>query len=218
VDVTRTPEYDPSAPSFDDVARAAAAVQPDAVVLIGTARDGANMVSALDAQHVGPSTIPTYATDDVLGTRFADVVRANDPAAFAGIRGTVPAATGTRRAAFLDSLAQARLDPTFAANFYDCVMLAALGVEEAGTNDGDSVRRAVIDVSRDGTRCASFGSCKALLRRGINIDYDGLSGPVDLDAQGNLTRAFFATWAYAANGSYRVGTGAPIAAARPAGA
>jgi branched-chain amino acid transport system substrate-binding protein len=217
-EVTRTAEYDPSAPSFDDVARTAAAARPDAVVLVATERDGAKMVAALDAQHVGPSTIPMYATDDVRGTRFADDVRAHDPAALTGIRGTVPAAAGTRTAPFLDAIVRAGLDPTFAANFYDCVVLGALGAQEAGTNDGPRVRRAVLDVSRDGARCTDFATCRRLLRAGTNIDYDGLSGPVDLDAQGNLTHAFFAVWAYDANGKAPVRAGPPIAASRPAGA
>jgi branched-chain amino acid transport system substrate-binding protein len=217
-DVTRTAEYDPSSPSFDDVARAAAAVRPDAVVLIATARDGAAVVTALDAQHVGPATVPTYATDDVRGARFADILRSKDPAALPGIRGTVPAATGTRRAAFLDAIARAGLDPTFAANFYDCVVLAALGAQEAGTNDGARTRAAVIDVSRQGARCTEYAACLRLLRDGTDIDYDGLSGPVDLDSQGNLTHAFFAVWAYGANGNSRVLPGTPIAASRPTGA
>jgi branched-chain amino acid transport system substrate-binding protein len=217
-DVVRTPEYDPSAPSFDEVASDAAATQPDAVVLIATAKDGAKVVAALDRQHVGPATVPTYATDDVRSPRFVNDVRALDPAGLAGIRGTVPTATGTRRAAFLDAIERAGLDPTFAANYYDCVVLSALAAQRAGTNDGVRVRTAVLDVSRDGTRCTDFAGCRALLRRGSNIDYDGLSGPCDLDAQGNLTDAFFATWAYDANGSSRRLPGPPIAAARPAGA
>jgi branched-chain amino acid transport system substrate-binding protein len=214
-DVVRTPDYDPSAPSFDDVARGAAEAKPDAVVLIATAKDGAKVVAALDARRVGPATVPMYATDDVRSTRFADDVRALDPTGLAGIRGTVPTATGTRRAAFLDAIERAGLDPTFAANFYDCVVLSALAVQQAGTNDGARVRTAVLDVSRGGTRCTDFATCLALLRRGTNIDYDGLSGPCDLDAQGNLTHAFFATWAYDANGSSRLLPGPPIAAARP---
>ena len=55
---------------------------------------------------------------------------------------------------------------------------------------------ALRDVTRHGTECRSYGACSDLIRSGVEIDYVGASGPLDLDAAGDVTVATYAVVTY----------------------
>jgi branched-chain amino acid transport system substrate-binding protein len=55
----------------------------------------------------------------------------------------------------------------------------ALAAEQAGSTDPTAIRDAMIDVTGGGTKCTTFEECKGLLEGGDDIDYDGVSGPLD---------------------------------------
>ena len=63
---------------------------------------------------------------------------------------------------------------------YDCVVLLALAAQAAGSVSGPEVIRQVELVAADGTDCANFAECKALLDQGQDINYIGESGPWNL--------------------------------------
>jgi branched-chain amino acid transport system substrate-binding protein len=87
---------------------------------------------------------------------------------------------------------QADISP-YTANTYDAVILIALAIQQAGgTDDKVKLRDALFDVSRDGT---SFGPAQvadalAAIRDGKNIDYQGASGNVDFDDNGDVLQDF----------------------------
>ena len=56
----------------------------------------------------------------------------------------------------------------------------------------DSQGRAVADVTSGGTKCTTFEECKGLLEDGEDIDYDGASGPIELDDVGDPQAATYA--------------------------
>jgi branched-chain amino acid transport system substrate-binding protein len=60
----------------------------------------------------------------------------------------------------------------------------------------------LISVSRDGTKCTTFAECKALIAEGTDIDYDGLSGPIDFDQNGDPSYATMGVYLYSANDKY----------------
>lgn len=92
-----------------------------------------------------------------------------DPAFSAGLR------SGEPRARSLHTAAEA----------YDAVILAALAASAAGDEGGQALARAIPDVSADGIPCRSYAHCLHVLATsgawGNNIDYEGRSGPLDLD-------------------------------------
>jgi ABC-type branched-subunit amino acid transport system substrate-binding protein len=67
---------------------------------------------------------------------------------------------------------------------YDAVMLIALAAQVAGT-DGIEYASEVINVSREGEKCTTYADCLALIEAGTDIDFDGISGPLDLDGVGD---------------------------------
>ena len=81
-------------------------------------------------------------------------------------------------------------DPApFAANQFDAAILLALAIERAGTSsDGEKIRDALFDVSREGLAFgpASFVDAVLAIHRGVDIDYRGASGNVDFDDQGGV--------------------------------
>jgi branched-chain amino acid transport system substrate-binding protein len=212
--VARPPDYIVQADDFSEQTDAVAAAHPDAVVLVATEPDARKLIPALDALGVGPNQVATYATDDLRGQTFARDVDATKPGIVAGLGGTLPASFVTETAPqFVKALQGRGDDSVMAAYYYDCTMLAALAADEAGPGDanGDALRQHFVDVSTGGTKCTTYARCAALLRDGADIDYDGLTGPVDLDAAGNVRSARFKVWRYRADGRLVGVDRAPIA-------
>jgi branched-chain amino acid transport system substrate-binding protein len=46
-------------------------------------------------------------------------------------------------------------------------------------------------VSAGGRICTTFAECADLIDQGLQIDYNGLSGNVDLSSTGDLSKAWF---------------------------
>ena len=52
------------------------------------------------------------------------------------------------------------------------------------------------NVTRGGTKCRTYAVCASLLNGGIDIDYQGLSGPIDFDKYGDVTEGYYAVYTY----------------------
>lgn len=82
----------------------------------------------------------------------------------------------------------------FAANTFDAAILAVLAIGRAGTAvPGDAIRNALKEVSSSPGRAygpASFGDALTAVQRGTDIDYNGASGPVDFDDNGDVLGDF----------------------------
>ncbi len=74
---------------------------------------------------------------------------------------------------------------------YDAIIVSALAVEVAGT-DGAEYAGEINGVTRDGTKCTSFKECSDLVAAGTDIDYDGVSGPLEFSGNGEPTVASYA--------------------------
>ncbi|MFK7917053.1 MAG: hypothetical protein AB8G14_03155 [Ilumatobacter sp.] len=74
---------------------------------------------------------------------------------------------------------------------YDAYALAVIAAAASGSADRATIRSAMIEASRGGEVCDLLSECIALASNGIDVDYDGLSGPLDLDDDGVATAAWF---------------------------
>ena len=119
---------------------------------------------------------------------------------------------------------------SFAAETYDAVNLAALAAaaaeDDAGTlHRGKPDRRlgrdsparpAAAAKRRRGTPCTSYKECLAAVKApATRLDYDGESGPVGFDANGDITSANFMVFTYGADNKAKL-SGRETAAAAPA--
>ncbi|MCV9999323.1 ABC transporter substrate-binding protein [Pararhizobium sp. YC-54] len=81
---------------------------------------------------------------------------------------------------------------SFGAQAYDELTLLALAIEAAKSTDGAALNKSIRDVSGpEGTKVTSFAEGIAALRKGERINYDGASGPLDFDQDGNIAQANF---------------------------
>ena len=70
----------------------------------------------------------------------------------------------------------------------------------AGSDNAIAIMSQVIVTSRGGSGCGDFPTCLALLKAKLNIDYNGSTGQLDLDPNGDPSRASFLTFSFGNNG------------------
>jgi ABC-type branched-subunit amino acid transport system substrate-binding protein len=102
----------------------------------------------------------------------------------AGFGGTTP--FGEITPEFIERLCEvdpALEDLNYATETYDAVMVSALAVLVAG-DDGIAYASEINGVTRDGEKCTTFADCAALIEAGTDIDYDGVSGPLEFAGNG----------------------------------
>ncbi|MEO9324618.1 ABC transporter substrate-binding protein [Nocardioides sp. C4-1] len=199
--VSATVFYGENAQSFDSQVAEVADAGGDALVLVGF-EETATIVPQLITAGAGPKDIPTYFVDG----NTADYSSASDPnlpeGTLTGVKGTIPGAdTGGE---FQDRLLE--IDPeltsfAYAAESYDAVITSALAAIAAGDDSGEAIAAALVDVTREGTKCTTFQECADLLESGEDIDYDGASGPIELGETGSPTAASIGIYEYAADGT-----------------
>jgi ABC-type branched-subunit amino acid transport system substrate-binding protein len=78
----------------------------------------------------------------------------------------------------------------YAAETYDAVVIIALAVE-AAKSDGIAFASEINDITKDGTKCEDFASCKKIIAEGGNPDYDGKSGPLEFAGNGEPLQASY---------------------------
>lgn len=176
-------QYDPAATNFDAEVQAIAAESPEAIVLISF-EEGVQIVQAMIEAGIGPDTVPLYIADGLASGDLGERINADDPTVAFGIKGTQPSAAPESGAAFFpDAFAEFApdTDVIYSSQAYDCAILIALAAEAAGSADPAEIRDNMEAVSSEGTKCSTFAECKELLAGGEDIDYDGASGPIELD-------------------------------------
>jgi branched-chain amino acid transport system substrate-binding protein len=80
--------------------------------------------------------------------------------------------------------------------------MSALAATAAGSDAGKAVGSELINISRDGTVCTEYSECVDLLDQGEDIDYDGVSGPCDLNDTGSPSKATIGIFKYANDNTY----------------
>jgi len=87
-------------------------------------------------------------------------------------------------------------DFTYGPESYDATIVAALAAIAAGDDSGTAVGSQMQAVTVDGEKCTDFKTCADLLAEGTDIDYDGVSGPIDLNSTGSPSAATIGIFEY----------------------
>ena len=74
---------------------------------------------------------------------------------------------------------------------YDCAVVLSLATAVLDAGDADTLAEAAIDVTDDGVTCTTYDDCLDKLEAGDDINYDGVSGQIALDDNGDPTFARF---------------------------
>jgi branched-chain amino acid transport system substrate-binding protein len=173
--------------------------EPDAVALLAYHEDGANITR--DIQALGLGSLPSfYGVDGVYSVEFA---MAGAAPVVDGLIGTAPAAPTNdpnfikAQRAFAD-LTGAVAD--FQGASYDAVCIVALARASATEVSSQGIIDQLRQVTRpDGespvaVNTQDWHKSLSAAAQGIDIDYAGASGPLDLDDVGDVARGSFVFW------------------------
>jgi len=198
-EVATTVYYGEKAQSFDSQVAEVAGAGADAVVLIAF-EETTSIIPQLIQANVGPQDIPTYFVDGNTASYAQDASAPLPPGTLEGTQGTIPGAeTADDFKARLLEVDPDLKDYAYSAESYDAVIVSALAAVEAGDDAGDAIAQHVVDVTKDGTKCTTFEECAGLLADGEDIDYDGVSGPIELGDTGSPTAASIGIYEYDAD-------------------
>jgi ABC-type branched-subunit amino acid transport system substrate-binding protein len=191
--ITLTKIYDPNASNYDAEVQAVVDSNPKALVLIAFS-EGTKIITALTEKGKAPTKFPIFMTDGYTDPGSAKDLKAGT---LEGIQGTVPEADPskgdqtfiTRLNAFDPAL---NGSTSYAGESYDAVVVTSLAATKAGTDDPLKIAAEIPGITREGTKCTAFKACVDLIKAGTDIDYDGPSGPIDMDKEGDPTKASYA--------------------------
>jgi ABC-type branched-subunit amino acid transport system substrate-binding protein len=191
--------YDPEQPSYNSEARQIAGGDPDAWVIIDFPET---------YQKVGPALVRTgdwdpkqsFITD---GLASSDLPKNAGREATEGMRGTAPGSpeTGSASEAF-DKLYSDAPGPgrqTFDAQNFDAVVLCYLAAVAAGSTDGKDMAAELQDLTGPGGDKFTWEQLPEAidaLQNGDDIDYEGASGPVNLNDDGDPTAGVYDLYRY----------------------
>jgi branched-chain amino acid transport system substrate-binding protein len=196
--------YDPNASEFAAEAASVAAVDPDAIALI-TFNEFQLLAPELANAGLGPDVKGWYMVDGNLSNSYEF-----DEGFLEGVKGTLPGVDPAPIQQKLLAQDPNLADFSYGAESYDATILIGLAAQAAGSTDSTAIRDSMVAVSGPGgTQCGpsapdntGIADCLRLLSEGEDIDYEGYSGPINWDQNGDLTAATIGIYQYGADNTY----------------
>ncbi|HEY9615591.1 MAG TPA: ABC transporter substrate-binding protein [Microcoleaceae cyanobacterium] len=200
--------YPPDASSFDSEVKAVFSQNPQAVLLIAYPETGSLILKTAYEQGLLGKATKVIATDGMKEQDIATIVGKNATGDYiaAGIIGTAASAGGQGLAnfqhRFLTKYGQA--PKIYDANTWDAAALLVLAAEAAKTPIGEQMKQFMREVANPAGQDVT-DVCQALdlVRAGQPINYQGASGSVDLNNEGDVTGRYD-IWTIAPNGQLQV--------------
>ena len=188
----------------DDVADLAAS-QPMVVTLVGDGESGGRFMRTVLEKLPTSTVVVNDALATVDLTDRPDLV--SDPS-----RSVIGVAVDSNAGEdeLLSYLAPGITDaPPLAAALVDCLNLLAVAADFSQSDVGTEFMPQVIAASRGGSACRTFTECADIIGAGLNIDYNGPTGTLSLDANGDPSIATFVTFGFDSDGNttYRADLG-----------
>ena len=201
IGVTAAP-FDPASADISNVVVQALSANPAVLTIVGDAAGGTHVLSTIRTlTATQPSLVRPIVVNDAL--RRADIAGAigTSGSLMSQIKGTSPDSSPASEAfAKAFSNRYSGLPSTYASYAYDCLNLLAIASQAAASDRPTAIASEMQDVSRNGTPCSTFKECSALLGQNRNIDYDGASGTVDFDHNGDVTSGRFEQFGFDSTG------------------
>jgi branched-chain amino acid transport system substrate-binding protein len=191
--------YSADATNFTAEVNQIAAKKPDAVVLIAF-NETTKIIPAMISKGIGPKDQQVYFVDGNTADYSANFPKGT----LAGVKATYPGAelTSDFKQRMLKTNSKLK-DFTYGPESYDATMLVALAAVAAKSDNPAAYNKEIINVSAGGTQCSSFTECSDLLKKGTDIDYEGVSGPCDLGKTGSPTKATIGIFQYDKSNKYK---------------
>jgi branched-chain amino acid transport system substrate-binding protein len=198
--VTAALKFTTGESNFKSIVAKALAGGPDAIVLVSY-DESKKAIPALKAAGFKGSKL--YLVDG----NTVDYSTSTFGKYLAGAQGTTPSAAEDKafEARAVASYAKHNkgkklTDFTYTASSYDAVVVAAIAAVEAKANDGTSIKGKLTGVTSGTEKVTSFKDAVAAIKAGKTPDYNGVSGPIDFDANGDPAGATIGVFKYDATG------------------
>jgi ABC-type branched-subunit amino acid transport system substrate-binding protein len=190
--------YTPEATNWSSEVQQVAAGDPEAIVLIGF-EETTSIIPEMIRNNIGPDDKQIYFVDG----NTADYSGEFPQGTLAGVRATYPGAelTGDFRQRLLDI--NPKLDSfTYGPESYDATILLGLAATAGNDDSGATIAANLRDVSEEGTPCTGWDECVQMLEQGEDIDYEGVSGPINFNGTGSPSAATIGIFEYQANNNF----------------
>ena len=127
-----------------------------------------------------------------------------DPGTLEGVRATYPGAElGDEFQKRLKSIDNSLDSFTYGPESYDATIVPALAAISAKNDTGKAIAQKMVEVSGPpGTKCSEFKECSDLLGQGEDIDYEGVSSPINFGNTGSPTAATIGIFQYNKNNEF----------------
>ena len=186
--------YDPDAASYRSDIVEAADTDADCVAMIAFIRDGSRLRREWD-MYAGRS-VHWLASEGILGNNFVSMLARPEQANGLVITGPVYEPDTPENQIFRVTYESNfdRPPDAWNAQVYDSAALLLLAIARAGSLEGPAIRDALFDVSAPGpdtegervVRPGGLGDGLAAIAKGLDVNYQGASGPVDFEDFGNV--------------------------------
>lgn len=199
--------YDPKATTFDSEAASAFGGKPEAVAAVLYAETGSLLLKAAYQQGLATG-VTVMLTDGVYSPDFPGQVGKTGDGKYllGGAIGTVPGANGKGLEAFTKLWKEkTKKEVTaYVPHSYDAAALLMLAAEAAKANTGEGIKSKILQVSgSDGTEVTDLCQAMEMVRKGEDINYQGASGNVDIDENGDVI-GDYDTWKVESDGKLDV--------------
>jgi len=181
---------------FTDAAETVLQNEPDMIYIVSYVQEGAKIATTLSSRlHSGYT--PKVMGCETLST--GDFLPPNSPADF--VNGMVILNPGSNKNNPLLNEFQANYqalfkeeinDPT-SANCYDALYLLAYAILNAQSTNPTIFKDHILKITNEGEPIGinEFDKAKELIEAGTDIDYNGVTGRLDMDANGDLSKATY---------------------------
>ena len=186
--------YDPKAATLDSEAQAAFGNKPDAVAAVLYAETGSVLLKSAFENGLSEG-VTVLLTDGVYSEDFVKQVgkTADGKSIIAGALGTVPGADGKALAEFT-ALWNEKTDKELTAyvpHNWDAAILMMLAAEASDANTGEGIKSKILDVANaPGVEVTDACEAIAKVRNGEEINFQGASGNVDIDENGDVVGSY----------------------------
>lgn len=198
--------YDPKATTFATEAQAAFGNKPEGVAAVAYAETGALLLKTAYEQGLSKG-VQILLTDGSKSDQFATQVGKTSDGKFIlqDAVGTIPGADGKALDA-LNKLWQAKFKQApaaYAPQAWDAAALLVLAAQAAKANTGDAIKSKILEVANGpGKDVSDVCEGLKLLSQGETINYQGASGNVDIDKNGDVS-GVYDVWQVAADGTLK---------------
>jgi neutral amino acid transport system substrate-binding protein len=199
--------YDPKAATLDSEAKSAFSDKPDAVAGVLYAETGSVLLKSAFEQGLSDG-VTVLLTDGVYSEDFITQVgkTSDGKSIIAGALGTVPGANGPALKEFT-ALWNEKVGKELTAyvpHNWDATVLMMLAAEASDANTGEGIKGKILEVANaPGTEVTDACKAMELIRSGEDINFQGASGNVDIDVNGDVVGSYD-VWQVGEDGSLKV--------------